>query len=352
MPVTIVSAKMGRAGKKGRAAMRIQRVVRKRGLNKTEKKQTKQIVERAIKQEHTLKYFDVDRTFTAAAPAVSTNVNTLKQISVLGYSSTTNENNAGVVQKYGQQDIIPLYLARPFKQNGPDAELTPNALNGQYCLPKMARVQFSMERVYMMSSLTNTYTTPHAEAAETLPMHYRIIQVEIKAQQGTQEVVNPNRDLFLDVHNAPTGIDEPNFDRLTCKYAKINNKKYTSKMDVQGTISQNNCFNPTFSTTSYNSPWTESTTQKSGPSEKHLNVNFQLSARKNGKLFYEEPQQTSAVQTFSSGGKRQLLLIHTWFGNGHLLLGGNVGGVDQPTAPTSDTIQIKHRASAAFIDVQ
>lgn len=350
MPVTIVSSKMGRAGKKGRAAMRIQRAVRKRGLNKTEKNQTKAIVERAIKKEHTLKYFDVDTTFTAAAPAVSTNVNTLKQISMVGYSSTTNEDNAGVVQKYGQQDVIPLYLARPFKANGPDAALTPNALNGQYCLPKMARVQFSMERVaYIVGNDSNITQDP--DLAESLPIHYRIVQVEIKAQQGTQEVVNPNRDLFLDVHGNPTGCDEPNFDRLTCKYAPINNKKYTKKMDIQGTLHQNNIVTPSVAMIQYNSNallHTDSITQKNGASEKHMSVNFQLSARKNSKLFYEEPQQTSAVQTFTSGGKRQYLLVHTWFGNGHNLL----GGTSQPQAPSAASIQIKHRASAAFVDVQ
>lgn len=347
MPVTIISQKMGRAGKKGAAAMRIQRAFRKRnrGLNKSQKKDTKQIVERAMKNEHTLKYFDVDTTFTAAAPAVSTNVNTLKQISVLGYSSTTNENNAGVVQKYGQQDIIPLYLARPFKANGPDAALTPNALNGQYCLPKMARVQFSMERVAYQVGY-DTDSNVDVDMAETLPLHYRIIQVEIKAQQGTQEVVNPNRDLFIDVHGNPTGIDEPNFDRLTCKYAAINKKKYTKKMDTQGTIFQNNIISPHHPTPP--SLTTDNVYQKNGASEKHMSVNFQLSARKNSKLFYEEPQQTSAVQTFTSGGKRQLLLVHTWFGNGHNLL----GGTDQPQAPSANSIQIKHRASAAFVDVQ
>jgi hypothetical protein len=92
------------------------------GLNKTEKKQTKAIVESAIKKEHTLKYFDVDTTATANAPATSAQANTLKQISVIGYSSTTNENNAGETQSYGSQAFVPLFLARPFKENNPSSE--------------------------------------------------------------------------------------------------------------------------------------------------------------------------------------------------------------------------------------
>ncbi len=55
-----------------------------KGLNKTEKKQTKAIVKNAIKKEHTLKYFDSDNTATASAPNTSTVGSALKQVSVLG----------------------------------------------------------------------------------------------------------------------------------------------------------------------------------------------------------------------------------------------------------------------------
>ena len=65
------------------------------GLNKTEKKQTKQIVESAIKKEHTLKYFNSDDTFSALGPNTSTVGSALKQVSVLGYSSTTAKDMSG-----------------------------------------------------------------------------------------------------------------------------------------------------------------------------------------------------------------------------------------------------------------
>ena len=93
---------------------------------------------------------------------------------------------------------------------------------------------------------------------------------------------------------------------------------------------------------------TDSITQKNGASEKYFTVPFQLSARKGGKLFYQDPQQSSAVQTFTSGGKRQLVLMHFWYGCGHNLL----GGTNQPQAPSGNSIQIKHKAEAAFVDAQ
>ena len=344
MKIKVSKAKLDAMKAKARA----KRAARS-GLNKTEKKQTKAIVESAIKKEHTLKYFDVDTTFTAAAPAVSQQSNALKQISVIGYSSTTNENNAGATQSYGSQAFVPLFLARPFKENNPTSELATNALNGQYILPKMAKTQFSMERVAYVVGTANSPQSADDDMGETLPIHYRIIKVEIKAQQGTQEVVNPSNDLFLDQHGLPTGVDQPNFDRLVIKYAPINTKKYTKKSDIQGTLFQNNVITPTLvGNAGTANAYTDTVTQKNGASEKYFTVPFQLSARKNGKLFYQDPQQSSAVQTFTSGGKRQLVLMHFWFGCGHNLL----GATNQPQAPTGSSIQIKHKAMAAFVDSQ
>jgi hypothetical protein len=342
MKIKVSKAKMAEFKAKARA----KRAARS-GLNKTEKKQTKAIVESAIKKEHTLKYFDVDTTATANVPATSAQANTLKQISVIGYSSTTNENNAGETQSYGSQAFVPLFLARPFKENNPSSELATNALNGQYILPKMAKTQFSMERV-RYNVQADTGEIVDTDMAESLPVHYRIIKVEIKAQQGTQEVVNPSNDLFLDQHGLPIGIDQPNFDRLVIKYAPINTKKYTKKSDIQGTLFQNNIITPASSGAPAPATMTDIVTQKNGASEKYFTVPFQLSARKNGKLFYQDPQQSSAVQTFTSGGKRTLLLCHFWFGCGHNLL----GGTNQPQAPSGNSIQIKHKAMAAFVDSQ
>ena len=334
-------------GSRMASATAIQRAIRKRGLNKTEKKQTKQIVKNAIKKEHVMKYFDVDTTATANIPQLSAQSQALKQISCIGYSTTTNENNAGVVQNYGSQAFIPLYLARPFKENNPDTALSPNALNGQYILPKMAKCQFSMERVrYNVQADTNEIVD--SEMAESLPVHYRIIKLEIKAQQGTQEVVNPSVDAFIDQHGLPTGIDRPNFDRLVIKYAPINTKKYKKVSDMQGTLNQNNIISPASSGAPSPATMTDIVTQKNGQSEKYFTIPFQLSARKGGKLFYEDPQQSSAVQTFTSGGKRQLVLMHFWFGCGHNLL----GGTNQPQAPSGNSIQIKHKAMASFVDAQ
>lgn len=333
------------------AAKKIQRAYKKRtkgGLNKTEKKQVEQKIKSAIKKEHTLKYFNAGNSDGSEvyAPAVTDSVgdDVLKEVSVLGYSSTTNENNLGETQKYGSANFVPLYLARPFKENNSDETLAPNALNGQYCLPKMAKCSFSIERVAYNVGHRSDTAIPD-DIAATLPITMRIIKVGIKAQQGTQVVVNPNLDLFLDTHNNPTGINQDNFTRLDARYCSINTKKYTKISDFMITLNQNNIFCPT----PYQASYSFNVQQKNGKSYYHFTVPFQLSQRKGGKLFYESPQQAGdGPETFTSGGKRELLLIHAWFDNGHDLL----GSTGEPTAPAASDLQIKHRPMSAFVDSQ
>lgn len=313
------------------------------GLNKTEKKQTKQIVESAIKKEHTLKYFNSDDTFTALAPNTSTVGSALKQVSVLGYSSTTAKDNQGVTQKYGSQNIFPLLLAKPFEAIEDDAVSTTNAPNGNTVMPKIARAAFSIERVRYAVPYDSD-DSPDLLAARSVPITIRVIKVGFKTQVGTAEVLNPNLDLFLDYRTGiQTGIDQNNFDRLQCRYGKINTKKYTKLSDTMFTINQNNIITPQQTAT------TEKTSffaTRAGSAIKHMVVPFQLSQRKNGKLYYDDIGSASDPDTFTSGGQRQLLLIHAWYENGHDLL----GATGQPTAPTTEDLQIKHLCQSAFVD--
>ena len=168
MPVTIISTKAGRAGKQGRSAMAIQRAFRRKksGLNKTEKKQTKQIVENAIKKEHVLKYFDSASNEDAVSPATSQVAQTSQEVSVIAYSSTTEFDDEGAEIKYGRVSYQPLYLTRPFKESNANAQLEAQKLNSQYCLPKTARTNFSIERVgYVVPSIPNSAANPVSDLA-------------------------------------------------------------------------------------------------------------------------------------------------------------------------------------------
>ena len=351
MPVTIISQKAGRAGKKGRSAMAIQRAFRKKkaGLNKTEKKQTKQIVDAAIKKEHVLKYFDSASNEDAVSPATSTAPNTNQEVSVIAYSSTTEFDDEGAAIKYGRQDYQPLYLTRPFKEGNANAQLEAQKLNSQYCLPKTARTSFSVERVfYPVPFSTNATPGIATDMARCLPISYRIVKFGFKASAGTQNDFDPNKDLFVNSFGQPFGIDSPGFTRLNCKYAPMNNKKYHKLMDIQGTLQQGVIATAnTVGTANTNANFSDIITGKSGRNYFHMTVPFKLSKRKGGKLFYKLPQ-AAGTTTSDSGGQREILACHFWYDNGHDIL----GGAGQLVAPTNLDIQIKSKSTSAFVDAQ
>ena len=321
------------------------------GLTKTEKKQTKKIVANALKKEHVLKYFNAQSNDNAVAPQpTDVEVTGIKtQVSVLGYSSTTEFDTAGATQYYGANEIQPLYMTRPFRESNTEDELAAQALNGQYCAPKKAQAQFSIERVFYRQPVESSDDLPPG-AAHTLPISYRIIKIEFKQTTNTQNKSEPSHDLFINTFGQETGIDEPNFDRMDCIYSPVNTQKYKKLMDLKGTIVQNSIFSEN-SADSTSNRRVDITTGKNGKSFLHLNVPFQLSQRKNGKLFYSDPQ-SPGTNSMTNGGKRQLLLMHFWYDNGHNLLGGTTSGENQPECPTALDLQIKSRACSAFVDVQ
>ena len=242
MPTFIKTYKM-RKGKKTLVRARMTNYKRG-GLNKTEKKDTKKIVDAAIKKEHVLKYFNSSSTDGNAAisPQITT-VGNNKEVSVVAFSSTTEFDNQGAAVKFGPQDYVPLHLARPFKENNADESLNAQALNGQYILPKRATTTFSIERVrYAVPS--DTSTSPDVNSARTLPIYYRIIKVGVKAQQGNAIVIDPNLDIMVDSFGQPYGPNSDNFNRLNMRMSPINTKKYTKIMDITGYIAQNNIITP------------------------------------------------------------------------------------------------------------
>ncbi len=328
------------------------------GLNKVEKVQTKQIVKAAIKKTTTLKYFNSSASGnTAQHPQQSsfTSGQHLNEVSVIGYSSTTNENAAGVVQKYGPQNIVPLYLSRPFKEYKSDGTTLEDEkvrgfrLDAYNAMPKVARTMFSIERVAYEVN-TDQLVAIDPKIARTLPIMCRMIKVGFKQQSGTQQELKPNEDLFLDVRtNRETGIDDVAFSRLQAQHGKINSKKYKTISDSTFVINQNNIISPNVGFTGSNQYISDIVTTKSGIATKYITHNFQLSARKGGKLFYENPEEVGdGPETSTSGGQRTLLLFHFWYQNGHNLL----GGTDQPDSPGTEDIQIKFVNKSAFVDSQ
>lgn len=334
----------------------------KKGLNKTQKKESTAIAKRAVNAVHKIKYFNVERQDAPNAPRVSASANALKQVSVIGYSSTIEKNAAGQNLSYGGQTLIPLKLTRRFVDDGTNTNPAPTTdplhqmcSNAAYIVPKSARTVFSIERVRYLVEQNNT-TASDKLLAFTLPICCRVVTIEFRNVSGTNTDQKPELDLFLDQTGIPTGIDDGKFDRLDARLAPINTKLYKKISDRQFTINQNNIITPIAEASAVN--FSDMVTEKGGSSFKHIAQNYQISARKGGKLYFEMHDH----QTPTSGQKRQLTLFHFWYQNGHLLVGsplqplapGSIAGADTEAVPThvNPDIQIKHRSVATFMDAQ
>jgi hypothetical protein len=272
------------------------------------------------------------------------------EVSCIGYSSTGNENNAAVpvVQKYGPQNVVPLFLSRPFKEDNSDDKLKGFAIENYYVLPKTARAMFSIERVAFEVPWRAGGVNIEPNVARSLPIMCRMVKFTFKTQSGTQQELKPSEDLFLDVRtNVETGIDDVAFTRLQIKHAKVNSLKYKVLEDKTFVVNQNNIISPNAHEFNSGTFQTTQITQKNGSATQYPNVNFQLSQRKGGKLFYENPTEAGdGPVTSTSGGIRTLLCFHFWYENGHNLL----GGTDQPDAPGTEDIQIKYACRSGFVD--
>ncbi len=320
-----------------------------KGLNKTETKQVEKKIDSAIRKMSTLKMFNASASGnTAQHPLVSdvTGGQHVTEVSCIGYSSTGNENNAAVpvVQKYGQQNFVPLFLSRPFKEDNTDDKLKGFAIENYYILPKTARAMFSIERVAYKVDYDGD-TGVALEMARTLPIMCRMVKFTFKTQTGTQQVLKPSEDLFLDVRtNVETGIDDVAFTRLQAKHAKVNSLKYKVLEDKSFVINQNNIISESREASNQQ---TDIVTGKNGSATQYPNINFQLSQRKGGKLFYENPTEAGdGPVTSTSGGVRTLCCFHFWYENAHNL----VGGTGQPDAPGTEDIQIKYVCRSGFVD--
>ncbi len=284
------------------------------GLNKIEKVQTKNIVKAEIKKTTTLKYFNSsDAGNTAQHPEASNVVGGqhLKEVSVIGYSSTTNEDTSGVTLEYGQQDIVPLYLSRPFKEfeadgtTETDEKVRGFRLDAYHAMPKVARTMFSIERVAYEIPWRSNGVNEDPNVARTLPIMCRMIKIGFKQQSGTQQLLKPNEDLFLDVRtNRETGIDDVAFSRLQAQHGKINSKKYKTITDTTFVINQNNIISPNAHEFNSGTFQTSQSFQKNGIATKYITHSFQLSARKGGKLFYENPTEVGDCLLYSSPSPR------------------------------------------------
>ena len=278
--------------------LRIPKRMSTKGLNKTEKRETREIAKKVLNSQAESKYFNVrdidDLTNGGSGLVLVPARGSYPQMQVLGFATGTGAQTSGVTLTYGVQpsgaakSIQALQHGRIFGSgdaNGYD-------IQGSYVTPSLNTTEFNFQRI------TQSTTDDATACLNTTPYMVRILRLTPRPVKGSFQDMNPNEDAFLDQFSQEIGIRAANFTHYELHLLKANSKKYKVIQDIKFMM------NPAVT---YNS----------------LDIgtgDFQVSSYSNNcvkqmlfkhdigkKLFYETPNDVSNP---ADGFKNEYILIH------------------------------------------
>lgn len=295
-------------------------------------------------------------------------VNNASRVSVLGFSNTVNKVGTGTTLYYGTEEIgnnpntpvemKELLMLRPYQDSGINLQTDNYTIEGREVMPSSASCKWRMSRNIgvAITQLTASGTDDGinvipSRLATNLPIICRMIRVNPKLTQ-TDQVCNPENDLFVSPYtNSVTGVKKSDFDDLELLTYNINKRRYNVLEDkffriqngltiqytksVRGVNSgsPNSYFQPIISNTNANC-------------EKVMTSRHQLSSKKGGKIFYNEPVGTTATVNATSGNRKEYILFHWIYAGAESFLDDENA---QPKAPLD--LRLSAVPSVKFSDV-
>lgn len=262
---------------------------KKSGLNKTEKKQVKAIINRQAES----KYFNVT-PISQLKGSGDAGVEMIlaragyPQMRVLGFQTGNGLQTDNTAIQYGISDITALNLARTFAAgdaNGYDVE-------GSYVTPSLALSTFNIQRLYLDT------TNGSDQALECTPYLVRMLRLSPRPKKSTYQTIVPNEDAFLDQFSQEIGIKDTNFGHYEIQMLKPNTKKYQVIQDSTWIMKPPCSFNEldigdgTWQTSSVNDG-----------SRRQMNFKHNIGNR----LFYDAPTEVSDP---TDGFKVEYILFH------------------------------------------
>lgn len=346
-------------------AVRVVKTRRKpKGLSKTERTQVKKIAAATISDVAEDKYMNCQR-YIGVKPVASTIGPT--RVSVLGFSSSlTNTANGGQLY-YGYDNnnvavnMNEQKMLRPFVPATGSAQTDAYGVVGRECKPKSARCKWRFSRD-ISEMLDNTsasgYNTqeyePSLDLCQNLPIICRMIQVTPKQTQ-TNVLCDPRYDVFLDDKNNSTGVDTGDFDDTELLTYRINRRRYNVVGDKFFRIQNGLTFQWQRSILSHGGDGANSQTRmvlqplitNTNPNcEKLITTYPQLTMKKHGSVFYDEPE-VSSLEAPSAGHKRTFTLLHFMYAGAEVFLDREATA--EPTFPTD--IKVSASPLVKFTDV-
>nr|AGA18350.1 hypothetical protein [uncultured marine virus] len=260
--------------------------------------------------------------------------------------------------EYGGHDVQPMHMLRPFKDTNASGELASNSINGQHVLPWKPQLQFIIERNHADinggSSFdgNSPYTgTPNSQTYRLLPIRCRIIRVTPKMAMGTSTKITPELDLFLNQYGVEQGVGQQSGDllsRIDLEYAAVNTRKWTVLNDNKFTLKSP----PVVSKYTLATPNTgggmnlmDQPTASDAEACKYLLYDVQLSQKKNGAVYFNDPNGATGVSATNASAmqRREYVFMHFWFSSSDHL--------DHVNAQPDDLdMNIRARAVSTFKD--
>lgn len=320
-------------------------------LNKKQKREVKVIAKSAVTSMVEKKYMNTQASFNVAPHEAKTGA----RVSVVAFSNTVNTVGSGatpVILNYGVDgpnpitDAVPMRemkMLRPFTTTSGNDQTNNYAIEGRQCMPVSASCKWRMSRDIgkMPSGLEagswNSQLGIPNGLQMNLPIICRMIRVTPRLLQ-TNITCLPEEDLFVNEFNNSTGIKASSFDDLELLSYRINKRRYEVIEDKFFRIQ--NGLTIQYQRSVYVAPGAGGDangamlqpfiSNTNANCEKVLTTSHRVTQTKGKPVFYDIPDG-SALQTATTGAKREYVLFHYIYAGAETYL-DNEGVTDK--APT------------------
>ena len=306
------------------------------------------ISKNAVKSIAEKKYMDTNNALKGEVPTRPTGND---YISCIGYSTTTGDSDDGTPLLYGGTAVQEMLCLNPFKSNAADQDLRMFAPVGKQIQPVSCKSRWRINRQFARIDpalqLTAGVDAFPTEMAENCPVVCRLVRVSPKLESGTDTIISPADDLFLDEYGRATGVDNTLFDEAEMLFYKVNNRRYSviedKKFILRPPLTLQ--YQSVSSSQTGGTAFTPLVSNTNGNCEKYLTTYDQLTAKKNGSVFYTDPT-AAGTNNATTGNKRSYYFWHFAFQGADAITGD---GADRAKGPIDVVLDLVN--TTKFIDV-
>ena len=299
------------------------------------------------------KYFHVKGDSTTH-PAVPTEGP--KRCSVLAFATTSNLDPADgtTVETYCGNPIVSLDMLKPYKSNQ-GGSYAPYAIEGKHVFPTTNACGWQIDRNWAsfgpVNGSSSTFNNPLSNLVEQCPVRCRMVRVTPKIAPGITTTITPTDDLFMNQFGLPYSPQQTDFSYSDAEFAAVNTRKYTVLQDIKFNITQPVTQNFTTALDDDSELIYPATPMRSaqGVPSKKLVTKHQLTAKKGGAVYYEQPDAAATVNA-TTGHRREYIFYHFWYQatDGASATGTKVGMGGVGIVPDQEVVTVHFRTESRF----